>query len=64
MLVNALSSLGINVVVIIVTETAHTKTEQDESGPMLGQAQLIHWLRVGDIEQGLGRLAHVQGEVS
>jgi uncharacterized protein (DUF58 family) len=64
MLVNALSSLGINVVVIIVTETAHRKTEQDESGPMLGQAQLIHWLRVGDIEQGLARLAHLQGEVS
>jgi len=60
-LVNALRDLGINVVVIIVTETTHTKASQAESGSAAGQQQLIHWLQVGGIEQGLARLAHVQG---
>jgi len=63
-LVNALRVLGINVVVIIVTETAHTKTEKDGLGSMDGQQHYIHWVQVGDIEQGLVRLAHVQGGFS
>ena len=60
-LVKALTDSGIKVVVIVVTETEPVKTVQDGQGDIAGQAQPIHWFPVDAIEEGLARLAQVEG---
>lgn len=65
-LVKALKDIGVNVIVLIVSETATPQAKSDsdslvENDPMADQTHLIHWLKVGDIEQGLAGLARVQG---